>query len=84
LCRKTVEFAGFGISTTGRITRLMETVEMTIISKRECENRVERLNRNTYAINEKYLCAVADPIALMSNVCTTYLLFEHFRKILLK
>ncbi|XP_011495552.1 PREDICTED: chymotrypsin-2-like [Ceratosolen solmsi marchali] len=67
LYRSTVEIAGFGMTAEDRMTSYMETVTVSIISQRECEERIEKIGQNKCELNKKYLCGVGDPVALMSN-----------------
>ncbi|XP_011495561.1 PREDICTED: trypsin iota-like [Ceratosolen solmsi marchali] len=59
--------AGWGKTLNGETPRLMETVELTILSKTECENKIEEQYGSRVIIDERYLCSFADPHAILSS-----------------
>ncbi|XP_011495553.1 PREDICTED: uncharacterized protein LOC105360361 [Ceratosolen solmsi marchali] len=64
---KTATVAAFGTSEFGVRTRLMETAELKIITRTECQNIIERFHSTRYQINEKYLCARSTPFTILTN-----------------
>jgi hypothetical protein len=68
----TIDVAGFGTASTGQMYRLMQTVQMKIISRHECDLRIGRLRGSAYKTAEKYLCGASNPVALMTVVSIIY------------
>jgi hypothetical protein len=46
----------------------METVEMTIISRRDCEERLARLQEEYFPITDQYLCGVSSTPVILTKV----------------
>jgi hypothetical protein len=69
LHRATVRVVGYGNKQFDEMYRIMETVEMTIISRRECENRILKIQEEKFSITEQYLCGIGTPHVIMTHVC---------------
>jgi hypothetical protein len=69
LYQSTVTIAGYGKTNTDLICNLIKTVELIIIPRQECEQRIINLKKNPCKIAEKYLCGIANPVAIMIAVC---------------
>ncbi|XP_011495609.1 PREDICTED: trypsin delta/gamma-like [Ceratosolen solmsi marchali] len=61
-----VKSAGWGIKSDGRTPRLLESATLTILSKADCESRIEKLNGYKLEIHFRFICTVGNPPALLT------------------
>ncbi|XP_011495556.1 PREDICTED: uncharacterized protein LOC105360363 [Ceratosolen solmsi marchali] len=56
----------FGREIRDHISNWMETADLTVMTKRECEHRFARQYLD-FRVTENFFCAIANPVALMSK-----------------
>ncbi|XP_011501519.1 PREDICTED: trypsin delta/gamma-like [Ceratosolen solmsi marchali] len=60
--------AGWGISNNGEVTRIMETVNLRILSNADCEVRIASANGRRIPVHERLLCSISEPFAVMQAI----------------
>jgi hypothetical protein len=65
-----VRIAAWGDSEHSVTSPHLKTVELTVLSKADCDERIYRLGGRTFKIHETRLCTFANPFALMYHVST--------------
>jgi hypothetical protein len=60
--------AGWGTSNDGTVSEHMETVQLTILTKRQCNKQVNECGNVRTKIPDSIICTVAQPFALIGNV----------------
>jgi hypothetical protein len=68
-----VNAAGWGVANDGTNPRYLETVELKILTKTECEERISRGSGSPVILPDKLLCSIAEPFALLINVSENFL-----------
>ncbi|XP_011495226.1 PREDICTED: trypsin iota-like [Ceratosolen solmsi marchali] len=56
-----VRLAGWGATIEGHMSRYLETAILTVLSKDECENKIEKLVGQRGYLPENVICSVANP-----------------------
>ncbi|XP_011495323.1 PREDICTED: chymotrypsin-2-like [Ceratosolen solmsi marchali] len=61
----TVTAVGWGKIENGQVFPKLKSVDLTVITNSECENRVLRFARKQYNVPLRYICTAANPPALL-------------------
>jgi hypothetical protein len=72
-----VKIAGFGKTSTGKISQFLEKVEMRLLSTSECEERISSVQKHKFVLTNQYICAISTPPALLTHVRIS-VFFEYY------
>lgn len=73
----TVKIAGWGVTKSKVVPKVLKTVDLKIISNIDCVNKVSQILESLSELFEWQICATADPWAL--NSCVRYNVFVNTR-----
>jgi hypothetical protein len=76
--------AGWGKQRNNRISAIMETVVLKVLSNADCIAELQNLNIPIHSLDRKHLCAVAEPRAILCEVSIVYVRYINCQTLLNK
>jgi hypothetical protein len=76
LVDENVVVVGWGERNSGSSTKMLQIINLRILSKRDCEIRISRSNEQILQLDENLVCTAKDPLALLMQVIFSLLIIQ--------